>query len=294
MDPENITQAETVIPNPTFHTDPSHILFLHPSDNPNNILVSEPLNGTVQLTPTLQITNVLHVLDFQFNLLSVHKLCKQIAGQVTFTSSECTIQGPILQEMVLGKVNRGLYHVQHAESGHLKNARRSLVVQNNSQQDFAPSLQFSVIESSHWRLGHLSFDRMKQLELPCNQEKSNMICSVCPKARLHRQSFPLSNTRASKFFDLIHVDIWGSYKHNTYDAFKYFLTIIDDHSRATWVHLMSSKSNAFPLLQSFIMFAKSQFDATVKTVRSDWPGIPRLYSSSILCKTWHYTSKIMC
>jgi len=45
MDPKNTVQTETVVPNATFHTDPSHVLFLHPSDNPNNILVSEPLNG---------------------------------------------------------------------------------------------------------------------------------------------------------------------------------------------------------------------------------------------------------
>ena len=32
--------------------------------------------GSMQFTPALVLPNVLHVLDFQFNLLSVHKLCK--------------------------------------------------------------------------------------------------------------------------------------------------------------------------------------------------------------------------
>ena len=49
--------------------------------------------GSVQLTPTLLLTNVLHVPDFQFNLLSVSKLCKQIAGKVIFTYTNCTLQG---------------------------------------------------------------------------------------------------------------------------------------------------------------------------------------------------------
>jgi len=51
--------------------------------------------GSVQLSPTLLLTDVLHVPDFQFNLLSVHKLCKQVAGKVIFTPTDCTLQSPI-------------------------------------------------------------------------------------------------------------------------------------------------------------------------------------------------------
>ena len=38
--------------------------------------------GLVHLTPTLLPSNVLHVPDFQYNLLSVSKLCNQLAGRV--------------------------------------------------------------------------------------------------------------------------------------------------------------------------------------------------------------------
>jgi len=110
---------------------------------------------------------------------------------------------------------------------------------------------------------------MKQLGLSCNKGKSETICSVCPKVGVHGQSFPLSNSRASRIFELIHVDIWGAYKCVTHDGYKYFLTIVDDYSRATWVHLMSTKSNAFPLLQQFTAFVKNQFEVTIKTVRTD-------------------------
>jgi len=39
MDASNTIQINT------FHKDPSHDLFLHPSDNPNNVLMSDLLNG---------------------------------------------------------------------------------------------------------------------------------------------------------------------------------------------------------------------------------------------------------
>ena len=35
----------STIPGNTFLTDPSHDLFLHPLDNPNNVLISDLLNG---------------------------------------------------------------------------------------------------------------------------------------------------------------------------------------------------------------------------------------------------------
>ncbi|WVZ08825.1 hypothetical protein V8G54_022171 [Vigna mungo] len=40
-------------------------------------------------------------------------------------------------------------------------------------------------------------------------------------------------------FAIIHVDIWGPYCISSVDGFKYFLTIVDDMSRFTWVKLMT-------------------------------------------------------
>ena len=44
---------------------------------------------------------------------------------------------------------------------------------------------------------------------------------------------------------------------------------MDDHSRATWIHLLAHKSNAFPLLKAFVTFVENQFSASVKVIRSD-------------------------
>lgn len=48
-----------------------------------------------------------------------------------------------------------------------------------------------------------------------------------------------------------------------------FLTIVDDHSRTVWTHLMLAKSEVASLLQKFIAMASRQFNKQVKTVRSD-------------------------
>jgi len=193
--------------------------------------------GSVQLTPTLMMSNVLHVPDFQFNLLSVHKLCEQIASKLIFSATDCTLQGPMLQEMVLGKASSGLYHIQRQAVPKIAAEQSSLVMLSGTQQVHnQPMLEENVIllelDSWHFRLGHLSFDEMRYVDFPYNNKRTNTICTVCPKARLHRQPFPLSNTKASRIFELVHVDIWGAYRCSTYDGYRYFLAIVDDYSRA--------------------------------------------------------------
>lgn len=65
------------------------------------------------------------------------------------------------------------------------------------------------------------------------------------------------------------MDTWGPYNSITHDEFKYFLTIVDDFGKATWTHLLSTKSNAFPILKSFLSMVKRQFNSKVKVIRTD-------------------------
>ena len=49
----------------------------------------------------------------------------------------------------------------------------------------------------------------------------------------------------------MHVDIWGPYSVPTHVGFKYFLSIVDDATRNTWVYLLKSKSDVRNLIVSF-------------------------------------------
>ena len=84
--------------------------------------------GLIHLTPSLSPSNILHVLDFQFNILSVSKLCNQIAGKVIFTSTNCTLKGPMSQEVVVGKGSSALYHVQHVKTRKFTAANGSMLM----------------------------------------------------------------------------------------------------------------------------------------------------------------------
>lgn len=234
-------------------------------------------NGSVQLTASIVIHQVLHVPNFQFNLLSVQKLAKQLSANLISTPSHCIVQGASLEKhLVLGNQDDGLYFVNTDLQV------SDLVSPNNSAEHTkSPSSHVSMHSNNyvacslvnahlwHCRLGHLPFDRLKCIPgIDCSVS-SHSICNICPQAKLHRNPFPTSHIKTSSPFQLIHVDIWGPYRYPTYNGFRYFLTIVDDFSRATWVHLFSHKTNVFTLLQAFVSYAETQFHTSIKSIRSD-------------------------
>jgi hypothetical protein len=65
------------------------------------------------------------------------------------------------------------------------------------------------------------------------------------------------------------MDIWGPLSIPSISGFKYFLTIVDDKSRFTWIYLMKLKSETSILIQNFVKMIHTQFNAKVKCIRSD-------------------------
>lgn len=70
------------------------------------------------------------------------------------------------------------------------------------------------------------------------------------------------------FFYLIHVDVWGPYHTVTHQGMHYFLTIVDDYSRFTWIYLLHTKSEATQKVKDFFALIKTQFGFQIKKLRS--------------------------
>ncbi|XP_075081677.1 uncharacterized protein LOC142166399 [Nicotiana tabacum] len=127
----------------------------------------------------------------------------------------------------------------------------------------------SDVKLWHVRLGHLPFSAMKYSDFLHFKSNSEFICDVCLKAKQTRNPFPVSSIKSKHIFELIHVDTCGPYKSNTYNGFRYFLTIVDDYSRRTWTFILIAKSNAFPMLKSFLSMVERQFNVKVRMIRFD-------------------------
>ncbi|XP_075091936.1 uncharacterized protein LOC142172069 [Nicotiana tabacum] len=99
--------------------------------------------------------------------------------------------------------------------------------------------------------------------------KQSFIFSICPMARKQRLPFYDSHIYSTALFQLVHIYVWGPNNTRKHNGFRYFLTLVDDYSRATWTHLLSCKGNALSVLQAFTSMVKTHFQSSVQTSRSD-------------------------
>ena len=89
-------------------------------------------------------------------------------------------------------------------------------------------------------------------------------CHICPLAKQHRLPFTHSSSISLSCFDLVHADIWGPYSTPSLNGSRYFLTLVDDHSRCTGVYLLKHESDASTLIQSFFHMILTQFNVPIK------------------------------
>jgi len=216
---------------------------------PNNSLVTAAHAGTIQFSKEFVIFNVLYIPDFAFNLIFVQRLTKDLNCILTFSPEFCQIQDSSTLRMIgHANVYKGLYYLQCSPI---------------FNQDFVPSIVLSYkhvdVDLWHYRLGHPGQKTIEQLcrNFPYIQIHSKTVCDICHYAKQHKLSYNHSASHSDNCFDLIHCDIWGPVSIPSVHGHKYFLTIVDDHSRHTWAFLMNAKSQTRELLQNFVVKIKA-------------------------------------
>lgn len=80
-------------------------------------------------------------------------------------------------------------------------------------------------------------------------------CRICALAKKTWLAFPTSLICDSKPFALVHVDVLGPFRSITFEYYRYFFMIDDDHTYHTWVYLMRTKVNTPILIRDFIISA---------------------------------------
>lgn len=137
-----------------------------------------------------------------------------------------------------------------------------------------PSKEKQDTEFWHNILGHAFLKSLSQnFHFSQNNCRSQLgKCVVCPLGRHTRLSFPDSTSRTCEVFSLFYIDVWGPYNVQTFDDNKLYLTIVDDHSRMTWLYLLKLKSDVVVMPRNFIKLIQNQFNRTIKAIRSDNRG----------------------
>lgn len=121
------------------------------------------------------------------------------------------------------------------------------------------------------RLGHPStpvLQKISSLHTHMVVDSLNS-CPICPISKQSNLPFTLSNSRATKVFELVHVDLWGPYSHETQSGCRFFIIIVDDFSRALWTYLLPTKQHACAQILRFLVYVENRFPTSVKVFRSD-------------------------
>ena len=184
--------------------------------------------------------------------------------------------------LLLSKVCRGLYLLHTQSKGAISVETPSNPASIHCQKYFHSSCSLpsnfskpfaicSSLELWHNRLGHLPFHKIKHLSLlnSSHNSESIFVCNICPRAIQHKLPFPHSQIHTTSIFELIHIDTSGPYHTATHEGYKYFLTTVDDYSRATWTYLLTTKKDASFALKNFIQMIETQSQTKIKQVRSD-------------------------
>ncbi|GAA0169606.1 hypothetical protein LIER_24052 [Lithospermum erythrorhizon] len=84
----------------------------------------------------------------------------------------------------------------------------------------------------------------------------SLMSETCHRAKHTRDVFFNNFKKATRCFELIHCDLGGPYRTPSSCGAKYFLTLVDDHSRAVSVVLLSDKTELHDVFIKFIAMVK--------------------------------------
>jgi FtsZ-binding cell division protein ZapB len=206
--------------------------------------------------------NVLFVDGLKHNLLSVSQMCDK-GCEVLFTAKDCKIKEVSSGKLVAKGVrteNNVYILKEEREECHLSKYNESWLW--------------------HRRLGHLHFDHLIKLrnraavrDFPEISKPHDIVCKPCQMGKLTRTQFKSKSfPSSSKPLQLVHMDLCGPSRKEGTGKENYFMLVIDDYSRLTWVAFLKEKSEAFAKFKHFKALTENQTGRKIKAIRSDRGG----------------------
>ena len=201
---------------------------------------------------TKNLSDVLYVPDIKRNLLSVAAITDRDL-KVQFDKSGAEILNS--DGVVVGRATRSnnLYKLTA----------------------YSANAKISTIKLWHERFGHLSLVVLKEMyrsvmvaDLPAILDLPD-VCEACMMGKEHRQPFPQEASRAKAPLELVHIDLCGKMNTAALGGSSYFMTLIDDYSRRTWVYFLKGKDEAFAKFIEWHILVEKETGNKLRTLRLD-------------------------
>ena len=211
-----------------------------------------------------------------FTLISVGRL-DDAKCSATFSGGMCTICNLSGRTMATIPCANGLYHVTAPEDPPTVNYASIAMVK-------------LTISEAHWKLGHIAPSAIKYViakghitGIQLDPESKPEFCKACAKAKVARQPFPKeSETRATKYGECIHWDLWGPASVRSLSGNLYMAARIDDATCKTMLYFQAKKSQTIDSYKRDEALIETQTGSCIKVAHSDRGG--EFLSNDL---TWH-------
>lgn len=97
-------------------------------------------------------------------------------------------------------------------------------------------------------------------------------CTSCINAKMHKLSFQKHVSSTEYPFQLVHSDVWGLAPMTLVLEQRFYVIFVYDFTHFTWLFLLKHKFDVFKVFLHFKSFVETQFNAKIKTLRSDGGG----------------------
>lgn len=205
--------------------------------------------------------DVLYVPGLKKNLLSISRLEKKgfrvvfVDGQVLMWPRGKTINDVV----VIGVEEGGLYKLK------------------GSPDQALFHITIDPCELWHRRFAHLHYRALPLvskvvlgiLEL---QAKHEGVCKGCAQGKNAKKPFPRSDNKAKGILDIIHSDVCGPMTATSLSGYVYYVSLIDDFSRKTWIYFLKGKNEVFSKFKEFKALIENLYEKKIKIFRSDNGG----------------------
>lgn len=224
---DDMTSYSDIMINPHAIEYPVHIILPDGTSKPIHTV------GDVQLNEDLILKDVLYVPEFKYNLLSVSKLVCEGKLSAHFHKEFCVLQDHLSKRyLAIGRSQGGLFRIK--SSRNKEEVGLSALGNKIINTDECNVLGDKDFELLNKRLGLVSVSKMLHILGFKGKLRHDFLCDTCSMVKFHKLTCYPSDSYASTCFDLVHIDLWGPYRVPSLNGASYFLTLVDDHSRATW------------------------------------------------------------
>ncbi|KAH9763957.1 hypothetical protein KPL70_001353 [Citrus sinensis] len=125
----------------------------------------------------------------------------------------------------------------------------------------------------HFKLGHMSERSLRELSKQgvLGEDKIEPLefCEECVLGKSSRVKFSTGAHVSRGTLEYVHADLWGPTQTASLGGARYFLSLIDDHSRMVWVYVLKNKDEVFEQFKNWKTLIETQTNRKVKKLRTD-------------------------